>query len=123
MSGKFSFPSLIEISVINADSVNPDQTPHSAASDLGLLCLPMPLLCDARLKWVKRTTFISDLTFNGFSTTIKNPCLSSGRFGSIANHVVSCQDSDQILCVRRLIRVFVGRTCILVENVVPGVRN
>ena len=27
--------------------------PHSAASDLGLHCLPMSLLWDARLKWVK----------------------------------------------------------------------
>ena len=40
----------IEIPVFNAYSVNPDQTPHSAASDLGLLCLPMSLLWDARHK-------------------------------------------------------------------------
>ena len=39
----------------NTNSVDPDQTPHSAASDLGLYCLPMSLLWDARLKWVKRT--------------------------------------------------------------------
>ena len=43
----------IEIPVSNANSVDPDQTPHSAASDLGLHCLPMSLLWDARLKWVK----------------------------------------------------------------------
>ena len=27
--------------VIQANSADPDQTPHSAASDLGLHCLPM----------------------------------------------------------------------------------
>ena len=41
-----------EIPVFNSNSVDPDQTPHSAASDLGLHCLPMSLLLDARLKWV-----------------------------------------------------------------------
>ena len=30
-----------EIPVLNANNVDPDQTPRSAASDLGLLCLPM----------------------------------------------------------------------------------
>ena len=42
----------IEIPVFNANSVDPDQTPRSVASDLGLHCLPMSLLWDARLKWV-----------------------------------------------------------------------
>ena len=42
-----------EISEFNANSVDPDQMPHSAASDQGLHCLPMSLLWDARLKWVK----------------------------------------------------------------------
>ena len=40
----------IEISVFNANSVDPDQTPHSAASDQELHCLPMSLLRDTRLK-------------------------------------------------------------------------
>ena len=38
---------LVEISELNANCVDPDQT-----SDLGLYCLPMSLLWDARLKWV-----------------------------------------------------------------------
>ena len=29
------------MSLVNANSVDPDQTPRSAASDLGLHCLPM----------------------------------------------------------------------------------
>ena len=41
--------------VINANSVDPDQMPHSAASDLGLYCLPMSHLWDARPKWVKES--------------------------------------------------------------------
>ena len=40
------------MSVLNANSVYPDQMPRSVASDLGLHCLPMSLLWDARLKWV-----------------------------------------------------------------------
>ena len=42
------------ISIVNDNSVDPDQTPHFAASDLGLHCLPMPLLWDAGHKWVNR---------------------------------------------------------------------
>ena len=41
---------LIENSVAN--SGDPDQTLHSAASGLGLHCLPMSYRKDARLKWV-----------------------------------------------------------------------
>ena len=42
------------ISDLNANSIAPDQTLHSAASDLDLHCLPMSLLWEARLKWVKQ---------------------------------------------------------------------
>ena len=42
-----------EISELNANSVDPDQMPHSAVSDLGLHCLPMSLLWGARVIWVK----------------------------------------------------------------------
>ena len=41
--------------VINANSVDPDQTPRFAASDLDLNCLPMSHLWDAKHKWVKPT--------------------------------------------------------------------
>ena len=37
----------------NANSADPDQTPRSVASDLGLHCLPVSHLWDARLKRVK----------------------------------------------------------------------
>ena len=40
------------IPVFNANSVDPDQTPRSAASDLGLHCLSTALLWDAGHKWV-----------------------------------------------------------------------
>ena len=39
--------------LFNANSVDPDQTPRSALSDLRQHCLLMSLLWDARLKWVK----------------------------------------------------------------------
>ena len=37
---------------IFANSGDPDQTPRSAASDLGLYCLPITLLGVARLQWI-----------------------------------------------------------------------
>ena len=42
---------IVEILVLNANSVDPNQTPCSAASDLGLHYLPMVLLWDARHTW------------------------------------------------------------------------
>ena len=39
----FFYYHVLEISVSNANSVDPDRTPRSAASDLGLHCLQMPL--------------------------------------------------------------------------------
>ena len=35
-----------------ANSGDPDQTPHSVASDLGLHCLPITLLRVSRLQWI-----------------------------------------------------------------------
>ena len=40
----FLLPCFIGVSELNANSVDPDQTPRSAASDLGLHCLLMSLL-------------------------------------------------------------------------------
>ena len=63
MSGQFPLlPRFIEMPVINANSVDPDQTPRSAASDLGLHCLPMSHLWDARNKWVNNQNFLVQWT-------------------------------------------------------------
>ena len=43
---------LLKRSNVIANSVNTDQMPSYAAFDLGLHCLPMSLLSDARHKWV-----------------------------------------------------------------------
>ena len=43
----------IEMPVFNVNSVETDQIPRSAASDLDLRCLPMSLLWDIGLKRVK----------------------------------------------------------------------
>ena len=43
----------IEIPVLNANSVDPDQIQLSAPSDPGLHCLPITLLVVSGLKWVK----------------------------------------------------------------------
>ena len=50
----------MEISELNANSVDPDQMLHSAASDLGLHCLPVSLLWDTRCKWVTAASSMSD---------------------------------------------------------------
>ena len=44
---------LIAIPVYNTNSVDPDQMPHNAASDLGLHCFPMALLYNARHNGLK----------------------------------------------------------------------
>ena len=41
-----------------ANSEDPDQTLHSAASDLGLHCLPVTLLGISRLQWVNLVIFL-----------------------------------------------------------------
>ena len=46
----FIITMFIESPVFNANSPDPDQTPPSAASDLGLDCLPVSHLWDARHK-------------------------------------------------------------------------
>ena len=46
------------MSELNAKSVDPDQTPQNAASDLGLHCLQMSRFWGARLKWVKDNAFL-----------------------------------------------------------------
>ena len=55
MHGQFLLlPWFIAIPVLNSDSVDPDQTPQNAASDLAPHCLPIPTIWDAtRHRWVK----------------------------------------------------------------------
>ena len=48
-------PGFIKTPINNANSIDPDQTPRPAASDLGLHYLPMSHLWNARLKWVNVT--------------------------------------------------------------------
>ena len=60
----FLFWFFLKYNFLLANSVVPDQTPRSAASDLGLHCLPMSIKWDARLIWVKnhRTALNSCIT-------------------------------------------------------------
>ena len=44
---------LEKMATLLANNGDPDQTPRSAASDLGLHCLPSTLLPVSRLQWVK----------------------------------------------------------------------
>ena len=44
---------ITEIPVFTAKSLDLDQMPRSAASELGLHCLPVSLIREARNKWVK----------------------------------------------------------------------
>ena len=57
MAGYFFIICFVEILVFNANSVDPDQTPRSVASYLGLRCLPITLLGVFRLKLVKASHF------------------------------------------------------------------
>ena len=47
-----------------ANNVDPDQTPHDVASDLGLHCLSLTLLRVSRQEWAsRRTDFYARKTF------------------------------------------------------------
>ena len=46
-----------------ANNGDPDKTPRSAASDLGLHCLPVTLLGVSRLQWVNRLSWRDLLYF------------------------------------------------------------
>ena len=48
----FLVNTFIDISIVNANVVDPDQTPHSAVSDLDLHCYPITLFSISRLQWV-----------------------------------------------------------------------
>ena len=48
----FLFIFIVVLQFMLANSVDPDQTPRSVASDLGLHCLPMSQKRDAMLIWV-----------------------------------------------------------------------
>ena len=53
-----------------ANGGDPDQTLHSAASDLGLHCLPVTLLGISRLQWVKQSWMaLPSLAFSACPTT------------------------------------------------------
>ena len=50
---------ITEIPVLKANSVHPDQMLQSAASDLGIHCLPMSLLWGTSHQWVNYTSVTS----------------------------------------------------------------
>ena len=55
----------IEIPVLNGNSADPDQTLRCVAYELGLHCLQMSFLWDARRKWVKGlSTIVVDNIFS-----------------------------------------------------------
>ena len=57
MSGCFFFFFGRVLWGFNENNVDHDRTPRSAASDLGLHCLPMSVLGDARLEWVDEVNY------------------------------------------------------------------
>ena len=63
----------VEILELNANRVDPNQMPQNAASDLGPHCLPMSLLWDAKLKWVKNCRILK--ICQKVSSNNVNPCI------------------------------------------------
>ena len=54
-------PCFREIYVFNTNRADPDQTPRFAASDLGIHCLPLSFLWDARYNWVKDKMYCNQI--------------------------------------------------------------
>ena len=46
------FYSILDEKILLANNVDPDQTPHYVASNLGLHCLPLTLLWGSREEWI-----------------------------------------------------------------------
>ena len=62
----------IEILVINTNSVDPDQMPHSLASDLGLHCWPITISRVSQLKLVKLEMLLFFIDFKCIILSIQN---------------------------------------------------
>ena len=56
---------------MQANSGDPDQRPHSVASELGRHCLPMTLKKDARHIWIKMQLFCYLIRVSERGTCIK----------------------------------------------------
>ena len=72
-----------------ANSGDPDQTPHSVASDMGLYCLPMSYKKDTRQIWV-----------------IINNCTFSSQFSTMASPIHLCKNLVMQMCVTSSIVLF-----------------
>ena len=55
-----------------ANSGDPDQTPRSSASNLGLHCLPITLLGDFRLQWVNQFAYQEEIKSNVYMYMINS---------------------------------------------------
>ena len=78
-----------------ANSRDPDQTPHSVASDLGLHCLPVTLLGISSLQWVN--SFVTNVPF--YLNTVDRPIsrLVEGMSGYSEIHfMLKCTKYDHI---------------------------
>ena len=72
-----------------ANSGDPDQTPHSVASDMGLYCLPMSYIKDTRHIWV-----------------IINNCVFSSQHSTMASPIHLCTNLVMQMCVTSSIVLF-----------------
>ena len=119
----FFVPCFIEIPVFNANNVDPDQTPRTAASDLGLHFLRLfhlwvnfenPYLLYISMS---NTVFFQQMHARGVLWNIwartqylLQNCMCPAPFPTPqTNKHLACEDSDQFLHTHRLIRVFAVR--------------
>ena len=74
-----------------ANSGDPDQTPRSAASDLGLHCLPITILGVSRLQCVNSLLYFDNISISPFHCLL---CLKTTR--RVANSVCPEQTSQSV---------------------------
>ena len=97
----------IEISVLNANSADPDQTPQYAASDQGLHCLLMSLLWDARHKLVNTQSQKTYLWTCAPSEDSDQPAHSLSLVRIFTGRILDCQRCTVSSCEKyRLIRLW-----------------
>ena len=95
-------PCLTEIPVRNANSVDPDQTPHSAASDLGLQCLSFHFYGTPDINRLRSACAFAQTNQNLHWASFCQPNMQ-------CFFILTTKDSDRTASRRSLIWAVVGR--------------
>ena len=100
---------------MEANGVDPDQSPRSAVSEMGLHSVPISLKRDARLKWVKFQNRILNL-FRLKKMMFHNKCVFFFVFFSLTRKcLLKSYDQNSVAQIRHCATLFAGKTLMYIE--------